>query len=98
MEVRHLPTEGPIDPTGVLAGKWRSIWTTSLSPGQTEELAAGPVEYAVYVTGGSGVLRSNPTGERPVAEGSGIVVLRDSEATLVAGDAGLELFAIAVNT
>ena len=50
------------------------------------------------MTGGSGVLRSNPTGERPVAEGSGIVVLRDSEATLVAGDAGLELFAIAVNT
>ncbi len=97
MEVRNLPADGPVDPKGVLAGKWRSIWTSRLAAGEEEHLAAGPVEYAVYVTRGAGVVRSNPTGERPVAEGTGIVLLKESGATLVAGEGGLELFAVAVD-
>lgn len=97
MEVRNLPADGPVDPKGVLAGKWRSIWTSRLAAGEEEDLPAGPVEYAVYVTRGAGVVRSNPTGERPVAEGTGIVLLKESGATLVAGEGGLELFAVAVD-
>jgi hypothetical protein len=97
VHVVHLPTEGPVDPTDVLAGNWRSIWTASLGPGDVQELERGAVEYAVYVTGGSGIVRSAPTGQRGIAEGTGIVVLRESAATLVAGPDGLELFAIAVD-
>ena len=97
MEVRNLPAEGPVDPKGILAGKWRSIRTVSLGPGQSEELARGAVEYAVYVTGGHGVVRSNPTGERPIAEGTCVVVLKDSAATLVADGDGIDLFVVAVD-
>jgi hypothetical protein len=97
MEVRNLLAGGPVDPKCVLAGKWRSIWTSRLAEGEEEHLAAGPVEYAVYVTRGAGVVRSNPTGERPVAEGTGIVLLKESGASLVAGEGGLELFAVAVD-
>ena len=96
MHVVHLPTEGPIDPKGILAGKWRSIRTVSLPPQGAEELERGAVEYAVYVTGGRGVVRAAPTGERPIGEGTGVVLLKESGATFVAGDDGLELFIIAV--
>lgn len=97
MHVVNLPTEGPIDPKRILAGKWRSIRTASLAPGEVETLERGAVEYAIYVTGGTGVLRSGPTGERPIAEGTGVVVLKQSRATFEAGGEGLDLFVIAVD-
>jgi hypothetical protein len=97
VEVRNLPAGGPVDPKEVLAGKWRSIWTSALAEGEEEHLAAGGVEYAVYITRGAGVVRSNATGERAVAEGTGIVLLKESGATLVAGHGGLELFVVAVD-
>ena len=97
MEVRNLPAEGRIDPKEVLAGKWRSIWTSALAEGDEEHLAPGGVEYAVYITRGAGLLRSNATGERAVAEGTGIVLLKESGATLLAGPGGLDLFAVAVD-
>jgi hypothetical protein len=97
VEVRNLLQDGPVDPRGILAGKWRSIWTSRLAEGEEEHLAAGSVEYAVYVTRGAGAVRSNATGERPVAEGTGIVLLKGSGATLVAREGGLDVFAVAVD-
>jgi hypothetical protein len=91
-----LPSEGPIDPKGILAGKWQSIRTVSLPPQGIEELERGAVEHAVYVIGGRGAVRAATTGERPIAEGTGLVLLKESGATLVAGDEGLELFIVSV--
>lgn len=95
IHVHHLPTEGPIDPKRVLSGAWQSIRTVSLEPGTTEVLPGGDVEYAVYVTGGSGTVAYS-AGERAVAEGTGVVLLREAGCEFRAGDAGLDLFVIAV--
>lgn len=57
----------------------------------------GSVEYAVYVTGGSGLIQSAATGERSIAEGTGIIVLKESGAILAAGEGGLEIFAVAID-
>ena len=95
MHVRHLPTEGPVDPKPILSGAWQSIRTVAVAPGGVENLPAGSVEYAVYVTGGSGSV-SYSAGERGVREGSAVVLLRDSGCRFRAGDEGLELFVITV--
>jgi len=92
----HLSDGHPLDPKRFLSGAWREIGVRRVPPGDVERLAAGGVEYAVYVIGGEGRAEIGG-GWTEVAAGTALTVLRGDEVTLASGSGPLELFVVALD-
>jgi len=80
-----------VDPGGVLTGPLRGVGLSWLEPGAGIHLSADGVEHAVYVTAGAGSA-STAEAEIPLAEGTAVTLPLGGEATLIAGEAGMEYF------
>lgn len=89
----HLEPGASVRPAGLLAG-WERFRVVHLAPQASEQLDPA-MEHAVYVMRGDGDARLDATTVR-LREGSALVLVRGTGATVVAGASGLEVFLIAV--
>ena len=96
MEVVSLLDGTPCDPKSALAGEWRYIRMLDLGTGESEELAAGDVEYAVYVMDGAGTAELADRSV-PLRAGSALTLLKGAGAKLIS-TTGLAVFLVSVDT
>ncbi|WP_441249283.1 hypothetical protein [Kitasatospora sp. McL0602] len=88
-----------VDPGSVLTGPLCGVGLSWLEPGMSIWLDADDVEHTVYVTAGGGYATTEDEGveeedvvDVPLAEGTALTLPLGGQATLVAGEEGLEYF------
>lgn len=91
--VQPLLGRGPLDPTEVFQGPWRSLEAFAILPGKVWDFDDPTQEAGIYVTGGHGTVDLEGRAV-DLPGGTALTFVKGSRGTVTAGPDGMELFVV----